>query len=119
MDATLARKIGTAARKARDTLGFSQADAAERIGISPEFYGRIERGVTLPSTPTLVAMAEGLEVSTDVLLGRTAGKQVSQRAARVVAETPEVRRLMRRVRNADARTVRLLGEIAGALLRGR
>jgi transcriptional regulator with XRE-family HTH domain len=115
MDTDLARKIGAAARAARADLALSQADAAERIGISAEFYARIERGATLPSTPTLAAIADGLEVSADALLGRNAGRQ--KRSARKPADDdrPEVRRLLRRVRHANPKTVRLLNLLAAAL----
>ena len=41
------------ARAARTALGLSQADVAEKLGLSLEFVGRIERGVALPSVPTL------------------------------------------------------------------
>ncbi|WP_263436920.1 helix-turn-helix transcriptional regulator [Stigmatella hybrida] len=34
----------------------TQAEAAEGIGITPEVYGRMERGGVLPSVPTLLRM---------------------------------------------------------------
>ncbi len=117
MDTVLAHKIGSAARIARARLGLSQADAAERAGISGEFYARIERGGTLPSAPTLVALADALEVPTDVLVGRT-GARPSAKVAREVAsaqDSPEVRRLLRRVRRAAPRVVRLLNLLAAEL----
>ena len=65
MDENLAKKIGVAARASRTALGLTQADAAERVGITSEFYARIERGQTLPSVPTLAAIADALGVSAD------------------------------------------------------
>jgi transcriptional regulator with XRE-family HTH domain len=118
MDTGLANKIGSAARIARKRLGLSQADAAERAGISAEFYARIERGGTLPSAPTLVALAEALDVSTDVLVGRTAGRQYPKGAREATAaaqDSPEVRRLLRRVRRAAPRVVRILNLLAAEL----
>lgn len=118
MDAELAKAIGAAARVARTRLGLSQADAAERAGISSEFYARIERGGTLPSTPTLVAMADALQVSADVLLGRRRGP--IRRPTRQAADEPEsreFRRLLRRARKANPKTLRLLNLVAGAIER--
>jgi transcriptional regulator with XRE-family HTH domain len=114
MDTDLARKIGAAARAARKHLALSQADAAERIGISAEFYARIERGGTLPSVPTLVAISDGLDVSADALVGRdTSRPRPNQR--KQDEDRPDVRRLLRRVRRANPKTVRLLNIVAAAL----
>ncbi len=64
-DSKLATTIGKSARTARTALGLSQADVAEKLGLSLEFVGRIERGVALPSVPTLVSLAKVLGVSSD------------------------------------------------------
>jgi transcriptional regulator with XRE-family HTH domain len=111
----LAEKIGAAARTARKARGWSQADAAEAIGISSEFYARIERGQTMPSTPTLVAMGHALDVSLDTLTGRVRGREPAARPRAGVQESPEVRRLLRRLRQAKPKTIRLLNLIVAAL----
>ena len=121
MDTRLAKTIGEVARAARRALGLTQEDAADRVGISPEFYARIERGGTLPSVPTLVRMAAGLSVDTDRLLGRVgtaarAGEEEVRGYGATATESPEVRRLVRRLRQADARTVRLLSILAKELV---
>jgi transcriptional regulator with XRE-family HTH domain len=115
METDLAKKIGAAARTARKARRWSQADAAERIGISLEFYARIERGQTMPSTPTLVAMGHALDVSLDILTGRVRGRERAARPRPTLEESPEMRRLLRRLRRAKPRTVRLLNLIAAAL----
>jgi transcriptional regulator with XRE-family HTH domain len=115
METDLAEKIGTAARAARKACGWSQADAAEQIGISSEFYARIERGQTMPSTPTLVAMGQALNVSLDVLTGRVRGREPAVRPRPTVEESPEMRRLLRRLRRAKPKTIRLLSLIAAEL----
>lgn len=69
MNKELAKTIGTSARIARKALRLSQEDAAERINVSVEFYGRIERGASLPSILTFVRIAGALKVSADYLLG--------------------------------------------------
>lgn len=68
-DEELRRTIGLAARAARSTLHMTQAQVATAIGVVPEVYGRIERGLLMPSVLTLVAIARTLRVSPDELLG--------------------------------------------------
>ncbi|WP_242391998.1 helix-turn-helix domain-containing protein [Anaeromyxobacter oryzisoli] len=123
MEKALASRIGAAARTARKALGLTQDDAAERVGISPEFYARIERGGTMPSVPTLVRMCEALAVSADVLLGRSPSSpslgEAGQAGVGVVEEPPELRRLLRRLRKARPRTLRLLGMLATELERAQ
>jgi transcriptional regulator with XRE-family HTH domain len=112
MERELARRIGAAARAARSALGASQGDAAEEIGISTEFYARIERGVTMPSVPTLVRMAGVLHISADVLLGLPTSAVHSPSPAK---EPAEVTRLVRKLRVASVKSVRLLALLLSAL----
>ena len=120
MQTPLAITIGKALRKARESSGLTQEDAADRAGISAEFYARMERGRTLPSVPTLVRLAEALGVSADELLGRPAERRagapaVATPARGVEDESPEVRRLVRRLRRARPKALRLVGLLLGEL----
>ncbi len=124
METKLAKIVGSAARDARKALSITQEDAAERIGISLEFYGRIERGGTLPSVPTLARMAEALRTSADSLLGSSpragvARERTVQRWSEPVVqeESRELRKLLRRLRRADRKTLRLLNAFVNALER--
>ena len=116
MEKELAQSIGKAAREARKSLELTQEDAAERIGVSAEFYARIERGHALPSVPTFAKIVAALGVSADSLLGLQQQSERSERrsdaapswTARPPAETPEVRRLVRRLRAATPATLRLV-----------
>jgi transcriptional regulator with XRE-family HTH domain len=115
MDKELAESIGTGARSARTSLKLTQEDAAERIGVSAEFYARIERGNALPSVPTLARISTSLGVSADLLLGHVSEAQ-EQRAPALAPpapsesdmERPELRRLLRRLRKASPATLRLV-----------
>lgn len=69
MDDDLRITIGTEARKARRRLKLTQETVAERVGISSEFYARIERGHTLPSVPTLHLITKILGISGNASLG--------------------------------------------------
>jgi transcriptional regulator with XRE-family HTH domain len=65
----LATVIGRTARQARQALGLTQEEVAEKLGVSVEFCSRLERGVALPSLKTFVRLAEVLRVDRDTLLG--------------------------------------------------
>jgi ribosome-binding protein aMBF1 (putative translation factor) len=73
MDTKLAAQIGQAVRQARLRLKLSQQEVAERLEKSPEFYGRLERGATLPSIETLADLIRVLEVGADTLMGKPGG----------------------------------------------
>lgn len=113
MSAPLNKKdIGNAARKARVALGMTQEDAAEAIGVTVEFYSRIERGTALPSLKTLVRMAIAFRVSTDKLLGLTedaqARKLLEELASTRPIDPPELRRLFRKLRATKMDKVRFV-----------
>ncbi|WP_428264883.1 helix-turn-helix domain-containing protein [Haliangium sp.] len=113
MDKELAESIGAAAREARKALELTQEDAAERIGVSAEFYARIERGNALPSVPTFSRISLALGISADTLLGYRedgSGKMgtPSWGLPEPPKDPPEVRRLIRRLRQATPGTMRLV-----------
>lgn len=129
------KSIGRAARQARRARKLTQEDVADRVGVSTQFYGRIERGYALPSVTTLRRMLEVLDLRADELLGAldindvaadegsSAGDVDPQLAQDM--ESPRLRRLMRFLRRASPVTLQvvevLLDEMdkAGALLRAR
>lgn len=63
------RTIGRIARRARVVLELTQAEVAEAIGLAPENYSRLERGLLNPSLSTLVQLARVLDVTPNELLG--------------------------------------------------
>jgi transcriptional regulator with XRE-family HTH domain len=114
MEKTLASRLGGAARLARQRLNLTQADVAERIGIASEVYGRLERGHMLPSIQTFRRLCVVLSISADEALGLKPSQDVKW-----VAEPPsdygepaELRRLMRRARQLDRSSIRLLSVLA-------
>lgn len=128
MDKELAESIGTAARSARTSLKLTQEDAAERVGVSAEFYARIERGNALPSVPTLARISTSLGVSADSLLGRVAPRSDDSEEQHAPAQAqppttaaptdgPELRRLARRLRKASPVTLRLVALLVKELER--
>lgn len=59
--------FGKKIREARTKLGISRSTLAEKIGISTNFLGDIERGLKLPSVPNLILIANILKVNLDYL----------------------------------------------------
>ncbi len=128
MSSALMRSIGRAARQARRARKLTQEDVADRVGVSTQFYGRIERGNALPSVTTLRRMLEVLDMSADVLLGVSLSEAASSddaiTQAQYEADNPPLRRLMRYLRRASPVTLQvvavLLDEIekAEAILHG-
>lgn len=97
----LSIQIGKAARKARLRKGLTQADVAERVKLTNEVYGRLERGDMTPSTPTLMRLSTVLGVRADVLLGLAGPEATQAQPAPSDELPPEARRLLRTVRALD------------------
>lgn len=114
----LARQIGAVAREARTRAGITQEEAAERVGIATEVYGRMERGNMLPSLSTLVKLCRALGIDANPLLGFSS----SQPPAWLTSETPSaaepssLRRLLRTARRLNPRQLSALRAVAVALL---
>lgn len=60
--------MGDRIREARKNQGLTQDQLAERLDISVEFVGQIERGLKLPSMQVFIKILESLNVSADYLL---------------------------------------------------
>jgi len=69
MSESLAENIGTVARAAREQMGLTQAEVAQRVELAHLVYSRLERGKMLPSVPTLVRLCLALQLSPEEALG--------------------------------------------------
>ncbi len=65
----LRETLGANIRKARTRRAITQEQMAEQLEMSPEVYGRMERGLIFPRVERLVDICEKLGVSSDQLLG--------------------------------------------------
>ena len=63
------KPIGQQLQELRRNKGLTQSEMGEVASLSPEHYGRLERGENLPSIPTLVRLARFHQVSVDIILG--------------------------------------------------
>lgn len=57
--------FGNKIKKARKELGLTQFELAEKINVSQNFLGDIERGIKLPSLPKLILLSNTLKLSLD------------------------------------------------------
>ena len=60
--------LGDRIREVRKKQKLTQEQLAERLDISVEFVGQIERGLKMPSIQVFVKIVEALNVSADYLL---------------------------------------------------
>ena len=65
-----ARCTGPTYQATRRETNLTQEQAAKGIGISAEFYARIERGKALPGLENLVKIADFFKVRVDYLIGQ-------------------------------------------------
>lgn len=64
-----AQAIGEHIKEARQTAGLTQADLAERLGVSRVHIANYERGSKWPNVKMLVRICKALETSPDKILG--------------------------------------------------
>lgn len=68
--------FGKKIREAREKNNLTRANLAEILGISVNFLGDIERGIKLPSVPTLILISNSLKVSLDSLFSESLDNMV-------------------------------------------
>lgn len=66
----LAQRMGASIRRLRQARDWSQAELAEKVDVSVDYIGLLERGLRLPAVGVLVQISEIFRVSTDEVLGR-------------------------------------------------
>jgi transcriptional regulator with XRE-family HTH domain len=69
MPELFAASFGKAVRAARQRAQLTHEQVAEAIELPLVAYGRLERGLLMPSVRTLVRLSQLLRTPTDVLLG--------------------------------------------------
>nr|WP_233261849.1 helix-turn-helix transcriptional regulator [Vitiosangium sp. GDMCC 1.1324] len=115
----MSKALGDAAREARQHARLTQADVAERIGVATEVYGRLERGLLMPSVPTLRRLCVALRLPADALLALGSAQPPTwvEPPEPSEPEEPQMRRLMRHVRKLNATQLRALSMVAATLRR--
>ncbi len=108
MDSALAQRLGASLRRLRLAREMTQADVAESAGVSVEFLGRIERGATLPSVPTLFGLTQALGVQLGAL---DEGAETALSSTPVDEDSKELRRLTMKLRRATPGVLRLVAQL--------
>jgi transcriptional regulator with XRE-family HTH domain len=113
----ISARLGSVAKDARKRAELTQEDVAERLGIASEVYGRMERGIVMPSVPTLRKICRTLGVSASELLGlEVAELPVSLVSPQTrVEDPPELRRLLRRLRTMDKAQLAAIRSVASVM----
>jgi transcriptional regulator with XRE-family HTH domain len=89
----------------RELRGLTQGGLGARAGIAAASISHFETGQRLPSVESLVKLADALEVSVDVLLGRA-----------TLEAAPPVDPIFLRASKASAETLDTLRRVTAALL---
>jgi transcriptional regulator with XRE-family HTH domain len=92
-------------RKLRERRELTQAELGKRAGLQPASVSHFETGQRVPSLETLVRLADALEVTVDVLLGRAPVEAAAQ-----------VDPVFLRASQADAQTLETVRRVAAAIL---
>lgn len=61
-------QLGKNIKKAREKLGLTQAQVAEKAGIHVNYFARVERGEENPSVEVLEAISRALKVRSSEIL---------------------------------------------------
>jgi transcriptional regulator with XRE-family HTH domain len=67
-DEKLAKRLGALVSARRKSLGLTQGQLAETVGIEQESMSRIETGMITPSLSRLLSLADALDCSIEALL---------------------------------------------------
>ena len=73
---TFRRKVAARIQKARWRLGWTQADAAHRVGLTFRYFAEIERAKRNPTLDVLLSIARGLKVRVADLVDVEPGPRV-------------------------------------------
>ena len=73
------KAFGKQLQRYRRRAGYSQEALAEIIDCSSIFISDIERGTRSPGLDTLVKLANALDISVDILLGKELNKYTSKK----------------------------------------
>lgn len=109
---------------ARARAGLTQAEVAEAIGTHPEVYGRMERGVVMPSVPTLLRLCLILGSGPHELMGFSElGPSQSVHGACTMPpglnDTPEKRRLLRLLARLNRPRIKFVSRLVALLVPDR
>ncbi len=68
MTNTLRKRLGKNLKEARLKTGMTQVEVADKAGIHPNYYARIERGEANPSQEKLFGITKALKVKSSKIM---------------------------------------------------
>lgn len=74
----LAKRLGALIAARRKSLGLTQGELAEAVGVEQESMSRIETGIITPSLSRLLSLADALDCSLETLLRPASNRQQDQ-----------------------------------------
>lgn len=74
----LSKRLGALIAARRKSLGLTQGELAEAVGIEQESMSRIETGIITPSLSRLLSLADALDCSIETLLRPASNRQQDQ-----------------------------------------
>ena len=77
-DKKLAKSLGVLIAARRKSIGLTQGELAEKIGIEQESMSRIETGVVTPSLSRLISLADVLNCPIETLLRPASNRKQDQ-----------------------------------------
>ena len=109
----ISQRLGGRVRQLRKTLHRTQDEVSNSVGLTTEAYARIERGLSLPSFPTLMRLCAALETRPDALL-------LEERVQDTLAPdvSAEIAALNGELRHLDVKVVRDISRLARTLRAG-
>lgn len=78
------KAFGKQLQRYRERAGYSQETLAEKIECSSIFISYIERGEKTPGLDTLVKLANALDISVDILLGKELNNYTFERLKDII-----------------------------------
>jgi transcriptional regulator with XRE-family HTH domain len=89
---SLGDRLGARLRVRREAIGWSQAQLAEAVGVTPNYVGVVERGEKLPTLDTLELFGQALGIPVGSLLADEAPDAWADEAAALARAVPSFHR---------------------------
>lgn len=106
--------LGQRIREQRKAKGWTMEQFSEKVELSPNYIGELERGIKIPSLETFIRIVEVLDVSADVLIrdsvapaSHVADDELSQKLSRL---TPGQKKAATDILNAYIKNIPYIKE---------
>lgn len=86
MLAMIDKRIGKRMKQARERLGLTQEELAEKTGLTTNYISTLERGASFPRCEKLIILLNGLETSADAIFCDVVEHSMNYKASELSAE---------------------------------